>query len=107
MSGYSPATLVAPAHGFDTAFVGSIKSALADSGLVRISHFPAGAPSYISFLSMFGEPLRYYGDDAGTHPEHSAIWRVRSEPEAAANGEVHAMAGPLSPHSSQSLSLSG
>jgi hypothetical protein len=98
-----PTTLVAPAHGFDSAFVDSVKVTLADAGLVRIARFPAHAPSYISLLSIFGEPLRYYGDDAGTHPEHSAIWRVRYEPAAAANGKVHAMAGPLSPHSSQSM----
>lgn len=53
--------------------------------------------------SIFGEPLCYYGDGVGTHPEHSAIWRIRYEPEAAARGEVHAMAGPRAPHSSQSL----
>jgi hypothetical protein len=103
MSIYSPATLVAPSRGFDAVFIGSVKRALVDSGLVLISKFPADVHTYISFLSMLGEPLRYYGDDRGTHPEHSAIWRVRYEPEAAANGEVHAMAGPLSPHSSQSL----
>jgi len=103
MRNYSPLALVAPVHGFDAVFLDDVKSALADSGLIRISHFPTGVSAYISFLSMFGEPLCYYGDDAGTHPEHAAIWRIRYEPEAATNGEVHAMAGPLSPHSSQSL----
>jgi hypothetical protein len=96
-------TLVAPDQGFDRLFADSVVTKLADSGLARIPGFPADVPAYISFLSMFGEPLSYYGDDAGTHPEHPAVWRIRYEPEAASSGEVHAMAGPLSPHSSQSL----
>ncbi len=103
MSHYFPTRFDASAHDFGNAFVGDVKSALVDSGLVRISNFPADVSAYIAFLSKFGEPLRYYGGDAGTHPEHAAIWRIRYEPEAAAGGEAHAMAGALSPHSSQSL----
>lgn len=100
---YSPATLTAPVCEFNAGFVSAVKSELADSGLVRIARFSASASAYIDFLSVLGEPLRYYGDDAGTHPEHSAIWRIRYEPEAATKGEVHALAGWLAPHSSQSL----
>ena len=103
MRTYFPTTLDASSRGFDTAFVTSVGAELSACGVVRISGFPATVADYISFLSRFGEPLRYYGDDAGTHPEHSAIWRIRYEPGGAANNEVHAMAGPLSPHSSQSL----
>jgi hypothetical protein len=87
----------------DDDFIATVKSELTNTGVVRITRFPLCATDYIEFLSAFGKPLGYYGDDAGTHPEHAAIWRIRYEPEAAANGKVHALAGPLAPHSSQSL----
>lgn len=103
MTTYSPATLDAPVRVLDDDFVAAVKTELVHSGVVRIARFPASAAGYVEFLSAFGEPLGYYGDDAGTHPEHAAIWRIRYEPEAAAQGEVHALAGPLAPHSSQSL----
>ena len=97
------ATYAIPAAGIDAAFAGTIKSELMDSGLVRITNFPADPATYIAFLAKFGEPLCYYGDDKGTHPDNAAIWRIKYEPDGAANGEVHALAGPLTPHSSQSL----
>ncbi|TDQ00584.1 TauD/TfdA family dioxygenase [Labedaea rhizosphaerae] len=95
--------LIAPSGEFDSTFVTAAKSELANSGLVRIAHFPSTAHAFVGFLAAFGDPLPYYGDDAGTHPDHPAIWRVRYEPQAAERGEIHAMAGPLEPHSSQSL----
>lgn len=79
------------------------RSALADFGIVRIAHFPTTVREYRRFLEMFGDPLGYYGDDAGTHPEDDAIWRIKYDPVAAASGETHAIVGPLTPHSSQSL----
>jgi len=79
------------------------RAAIAEFGIVRVSHFPASVHEYRNFLEMFGDPLGYYGNDAGTHPEDDAIWRIKYDPVAAASGETHAIAGPLAPHSSQSL----
>lgn len=83
--------------------VHSAKEILMDGGVVRVSGFPLTVLDYIRFLRAFGEPLRYYGDDAGTHPLDSAIWRIKYDPASASRGEAHAVDGPLAPHSSQSL----
>lgn len=83
--------------------VNSAKDVLAEIGLVRVSTFPTSATKYLQFLARFGAPITYYGDAAGTHPEHSAIWRIKYDPASALRGEAHAVAGPLTPHSSQSL----
>ncbi len=79
------------------------REAISEFGIVRVSNFPTTVSEYRGFLEMFGRLLGYYGDDAGTHPEDDAIWRVKYDPTGAALGETHAIAGPLTPHSSQSL----
>lgn len=81
----------------------SAQKILAERGVVRVSGFPTTAGEYIRFLRAFGEPLRYYGDEVGTHPQDSAIWRIKYDPASALRGEAHAVDGPLAPHSSQSL----
>ncbi|WP_328995978.1 TauD/TfdA family dioxygenase [Kribbella sp. NBC_01245] len=83
--------------------VHAARAALAGPGVLRVSEFPTTTREYLRFLRAFGEPLRYYGSDAGTHPEASEIWQIKYDPESAARGETHALAGPLSAHSSQSL----
>lgn len=83
--------------------VRSAQEIVADRGVVRVSGFPTTARNYTRFLRAFGEPLRYYGDDAGTHAQDSAIWRIKYDPAPASRGEAHAVDGPLAPHSSQSL----
>lgn len=85
------------------AVVRAANEALSHTGLVRVSGFPTTTTGYLRFLHAFGEPLSYYGDDAGTHPEDGAIWQIKYDPESAARGETHALDGPLSAHSSQSL----
>lgn len=79
------------------------RQAITDFGIVRVAGFPTTTSDYRGFLEMFGNPLDYYGSDAGTHPEDGSIWRIKYDPIAAASGETHAIAGPLAPHSSQSL----
>ncbi len=76
---------------------------LGERGVVRITGFPDSAAVLISFLGHLGTPLGYYGGDAGTHPDHNAIWRVAYDRDASQRGETHAIAGPLAVHSSQSL----
>ena len=76
---------------------------LCERGVVRITGFPDSAAVLISFLGHLGTPLGYYGGDAGTHPDHNAIWRVAYDHDASQRGETHAIAGPLAVHSSQSL----
>lgn len=83
--------------------VAAAKDVLAETGIVRVSRFPTSVPEYLQFLKSFGDPVGYYGDDAGTHPEDSAIWRIKYDPAAALLRQAHAVAGPLTPHSSQSL----
>lgn len=81
----------------------TIPVVLAERGFVRVPEFPADSSKYLAFLSNFGQPLNYYGDASGAHPSASSIWRVRYHPEQAARREQHAIDGPLSLHSSQSL----
>jgi hypothetical protein len=76
---------------------------VAVSGVLRITCTPPDTATVVRTLSALGTPLEYYGDDAGTHPDHPAIWRVRYEHDASLRGETHALAGPLPVHSSQSL----
>lgn len=78
-------------------------AALRERGSVRVTNFPASASELTNVLELLGTPLRYYGGDAGTHPDHDAIWRVSYEREGARRGEAHAVDGPLAMHSSQSL----
>ncbi len=61
------------------------------------------AVALVEFLAPLGMVLGYYGGDAGTHPDHAGIWKVRYEPSAAERGEGHAVDGDLPVHSSQSL----
>ncbi|ABL80562.1 MULTISPECIES: TauD/TfdA family dioxygenase [unclassified Nocardioides] len=85
------------------AVVDAARGILATVGLVRLTGFPASAAQFVQFLRAFGQPLGYYGDDAGTHPEDRAIWRIKYDPAAAFRGETHAVEGPLHAHSSQSM----
>ena len=99
-----PITLVyETASGGD--LVASAKSAVAESGIVRIAGFPTDARRYINFLYSFGTPLVYYGGTTGTHQADSAIWRIKYDLEEARRGDTHAVDGPLAPHSAQSLRL--
>lgn len=72
-------------------------------GIAVISGFPCDANVFMELLSGLGHPLTYYGETAGSHPQHDAIHRVRYEPQASSRGELHAVDGPLSIHSAQSL----
>lgn len=81
----------------------ALRDALRREGIVIVHGFPTGASAFVELLSRLGEPLEYYGDAAGVHPEHTAIWRVAIDEEAARRGEVHGVDGPLAVHSSQSL----
>ncbi|MGR6998871.1 TauD/TfdA family dioxygenase [Yinghuangia aomiensis] len=83
--------------------IAEAKAALAKTGIIRVSEFPTSVPEYRRFLESFGETVSYYGDDSGTHPDDNAIWRIKYDPASALLGEAHAVAGPLTPHSSQSL----
>jgi len=83
--------------------VGRMNLMLRTTGVGVVRNFWPRTAAYMSFMSRFGTPLEYYGDDAGTHPEHRAIWRVRYDERAWSRGEVHAADGPLAVHSSQSL----
>lgn len=77
--------------------------AVAQRGVARLSGFPSDATTLIRFLAQIGQPIEYYGGSVGSHPEQAALWRVRYEVEAAERQETHALDGPLSVHSSQSL----
>jgi hypothetical protein len=68
-----------------------------------IAGFRGSAKEYVDFLSRFGEPLIYYGDNSGSHADHEAIHRVRYDAEASAKGQLHAIDGSLNIHSAQSL----
>ena len=85
--------------------VAATRAALANAGIARIARFPSDAWRFINFLSMFGTPLRYYGDEVGTHPADAAIWRIKYDIAGAKRGDAHAVDGPLSVHSSQSLRM--
>lgn len=80
-----------------------VRETVKAKGLVRVRSFPAHAQELIDFVGKLGTPLAYYGGDTGTHPDATAIWRVRYDHDASARGEVHALDGPLLVHSSQSL----
>ncbi|WP_124390535.1 TauD/TfdA family dioxygenase [Rhodococcus wratislaviensis] len=83
--------------------VEAVTAALAAHSLALVPRFPAETDRFLDFLSNFGEPLHYYGDGTGTHPSSGAIWRIKYDPAQAARREIHAVDGPLMPHSSQSL----
>jgi hypothetical protein len=83
--------------------VDAARTRLDESGIVRIAGFPAEPRRFLDFLGEFGTPLRYYGDSPGTHPDDAVIWRIHYEQAAAERGQAHAIDGPLTPHSSQSL----
>lgn len=83
--------------------IAAVTAALAARGAALLPGFSADPDRFLDFLSNFGQPLHYYGDRAGAHPSSGAIWRIRYDPEQAARREVHAIDGPLLPHSSQSL----
>ncbi|WP_141217230.1 TauD/TfdA family dioxygenase [Rhodococcus sp. 14-2470-1b] len=71
---------------------------------VRISNFAADVSAFIEFVEHWGRPLRYYAANTiGAHPDHAAIHHVRYEQAAAARGELHALDGPLSLHSAQTM----
>ncbi|MGY0235166.1 hypothetical protein [Longispora urticae] len=100
---FTATSFALPASGFEDGLVEAVGSELAVSGIARVTGFPGDPRMFVDFLAMLGEPLCYYGDSKGTHPDHPAIWRIRYEPRDAANGDAHAVAGPLVPHSSQAL----
>ncbi|WP_159083635.1 TauD/TfdA family dioxygenase [Nocardioides terrigena] len=81
----------------------SVSDIVRDRGVVRVSCFPGDAAELIGFVNHVGDPLEYYGGDTGSHPDQPAVWRVRYEHEASLRGDTHALDGPLSVHSSQSL----
>ncbi|GAA1704130.1 hypothetical protein GCM10009745_59550 [Kribbella yunnanensis] len=83
--------------------VGAARRTLREHHLARISGYRATATQFIAFVSEFGYPLTYYGDTAGSHPDHQAIHRVRYEHDGSERGELHASDGPLTVHSAQSL----
>ncbi len=81
----------------------ALRAALKRTGVVRVRGVEPDAVALVEFLAPLGMVLGYYGGDAGTHPDHAGIWKVRYEPSAAERGEGHAVDGDLPVHSSQSL----
>lgn len=83
--------------------VDELRMLLAAKGVLTIGGFPTDVSRFVDLLSALGEPLEYYGGGVGSHPGHSAVWRVRYDEAANQRSEAHAADGPLMVHSSQSL----